>query len=195
MSNLLEPPQRLTGQLRLMVEKGVLYPVLGTIVLADIIDSCCAAAAFRLYLGSTIPALKQYACYAVDYTLGTKTFIVMGVFFAKFCWYILRLLAPKQVGSSISKWDLKLQASFNQSNGKLGRASRTCFGVTGALYACNGLSSVFSWKAPDFSVYQFVCGLLYLRAGAESIYAAYKGRLRTGKANSVTRFISYLLYF
>ncbi|KAG0702136.1 hypothetical protein DFH29DRAFT_923279 [Suillus ampliporus] len=109
-----EPPQQLTEQLT--VKKAL------RVVGAGI---CLVVAAVLLYLGSTIPGLKQYAYYAAVYILGTTTFILMVVFLVGCCWCILRLVAPKQAGSSISEWSSKVHASLYPSNGQLGRAGRT----------------------------------------------------------------------
>ncbi|KAG0702138.1 hypothetical protein DFH29DRAFT_517416 [Suillus ampliporus] len=79
----------------------------------------------------------------------------MGRFLFGCCWWILRLVAPKQAGSSISEWGLKAQLTPYSSNGQLGRLGRTYVAVLSATGTVNGFEMVFrtgSWKALDFGV-------------------------------------------
>ncbi|KAG0702128.1 hypothetical protein DFH29DRAFT_923215 [Suillus ampliporus] len=182
MSNLPEPPQKLTE--RLTVKKAFQAIGAGIFILAGLIDSFCITVVF-IHLSATIPALKLYAGYVASYTLGARTVFLVVVFLVGCYWCILRLVAPERAGSSILEWNSKVQA--NTSNEKLGRARRI-WSVVGALNTCNGLFSVFRWwKAPDFDVYQFVTGLALLSLGAGSIYVAYVGRLSPKKINNVSQ--------
>ncbi|KAG1744639.1 uncharacterized protein EDB91DRAFT_1246754 [Suillus paluster] len=189
MLNLDEPPP-VTEQLT--VKKALRVVGIGLYVIAHIINGLCIAVVF-IHLGSTVPTLKPYAGYVAFYTLGARSIFFVVVFFVGCYWCILRLVAPKQAGSNISDWSLKMQASMNPSDGKIGRARRIfsvatySFAAVGALNTYNGSSIVFrSWKAPEFSAYQFVAGLVLLGAAAWLIHIAYAGRLPTNKGENIT---------
>jgi hypothetical protein len=183
MSNLPEPPPSLTE--KLTVKKVLRVIGAGILVFSNIINSICIAVIF-IYLGSTIPVLKPYAGYVAVYMLGARTVFFALVFLIGCYWCCLRLVAPKQAGSSISEWSSKAQARFREtsspSNGKLGNAGRTYFATMGILNTFNGLGFGFrSWKEPVFGVYQPVISIIYLIAAAWSIRTAYVGRVPTKK--------------
>ncbi|KAG1777908.1 hypothetical protein EV702DRAFT_1098342 [Suillus placidus] len=125
MSNLSESPPSLTE--KLTVRKVLRAIGVGIIFLSHIINGICMAVIFT-YLAATIPALEPYAIYFAAYTLGATVFLTF-VFLVGCYWCCLRLMAPKQAGSSISEWGPKVSAHFREalspSNGKLGRAGRT----------------------------------------------------------------------
>ncbi|KAG1854589.1 hypothetical protein F4604DRAFT_1261323 [Suillus subluteus] len=129
MSNLPEPPPPLTE--KLTVKKVLKVIGAGIFILSNIINSFCIAVIF-IYLGSTIPILEPYAQYVTVYTLGMRTVVLTCMFLVGCYWCCLRLVAPKQAGSSISEWYSKAQAhsrsALRPSNGKLGRAGRTYYG-------------------------------------------------------------------
>ncbi|KAG1844704.1 hypothetical protein F4604DRAFT_219873 [Suillus subluteus] len=126
MSNSTEPPPPLTE--KLAVKKVLTSIGAGIFVLSNIINSICIAVIFT-YLGSTIPVLGPYARYVAVYTLGVRTVFLTCAFLVGCYWCCLRLVAPKQAGSSISEWCSKAKVHpwnfLNPSNGKLGRAGRT----------------------------------------------------------------------
>ncbi|KAG0702131.1 hypothetical protein DFH29DRAFT_923242, partial [Suillus ampliporus] len=124
MSNSPEPPQQLTEQLK---AKKVLRVIgAGICLIAYMINSFCIAIVF-IHLATTIPALKLYAGYVASYTLWARTLSFVVVFIFGCYWCILRLVAPKQAGNSISEWGLKMQAALKPSNGKMGRVGRTLY--------------------------------------------------------------------
>ncbi|KAG2121316.1 hypothetical protein DEU56DRAFT_927512 [Suillus clintonianus] len=194
MSNLPQPPPSSTE--KLTARKVFRAIGVGIIVLASLINSICIAAIF-IYIGFTIPALRPYAGYVGFYTLGARTITLLGVFSIGCYWCCLRLVAPKQAGSSLKEWRLKFEKTLCPSDGKLSKAARRYFGelftlnqtsdcadvlsipvAMGILNTFSGLRSVFySWKEPEFSRYQFVMGVILLFCGAQSSYIAYVGRV------------------
>ncbi|KAG2098383.1 uncharacterized protein F5147DRAFT_713754 [Suillus discolor] len=125
MSNVPGPPPSPTEKLTV---KNVLR-VIGTgIVLSSNIINGFSIAVIFIYLGSTIPVLTPYADYVAVYMLGARSIFLACVFFVGCYWCCLRLVAPKQAGSSISEWGPKAQAQFREalspSNEKLGRAGK-----------------------------------------------------------------------
>ncbi|KAG2740169.1 hypothetical protein P692DRAFT_20956656 [Suillus brevipes Sb2] len=112
MSNLPEPPRSLTEKLTV---KNVLQAICaGVFVLTSIVNN--------------VWLLKPYADDVAVYMPGARTvFLVLVFFVGCYCCY-LRLVAPKQTGSSIPEWGSKLQASrraFSPQDGQIGRAGRT----------------------------------------------------------------------
>ncbi|KAG1807868.1 uncharacterized protein BJ212DRAFT_732170 [Suillus subaureus] len=160
MSNSLEPPPPLTEKLTV---KEVLISIgVGIFFLFNVINSICIVVIF-IYLGSTIPVLKPYATYVAVYTLGARTVFFACMFLVGCYWCCLRLVAPKQAGSSISEWYSKVQVHSSKASvpsyRKLGKAGRTFFATTGVLYAFNGLHYCFRpERVPEFGVYKPVIG-------------------------------------
>ncbi|KAG2121314.1 hypothetical protein DEU56DRAFT_97357 [Suillus clintonianus] len=125
MSNLPESSPLLTEKL---TARKVLRAIgAGIFLFAGIINSICIAAIF-IYVGSTIPALRPYASYVAFYTLGARTIFLVGAFLAGCYWCCLRLVAPKQGGSSIKKWYVKVQETTSPKDGKLSKAGRRYYG-------------------------------------------------------------------
>ncbi|KAG2344230.1 hypothetical protein BDR05DRAFT_962135 [Suillus weaverae] len=185
MSNLSESPPSLTE--KLTVRKVLRAIGVGIIFLSHIINSICIGVIFT-YLAVTIPALEPYAIYFAAYTFGARTVFLTCVFLAGCYWCCLRLIAPKQAGSSISEWGSKVSAhireALNPSNGKLGRAGRTYYAATGVLSIFDGWFFGFrSWKEPDsaFRVYRPAIAVLFLICAAQLIQIAYVGRVSTKK--------------
>jgi hypothetical protein len=182
MSNLTEPPPPLTEKLNV---KKVLQSIgVGIFILSNIVNSICIAVIF-IYLGSTIPVLEPYACYVAVYTLWARTAFFICVFLIGCYWCCLRLLAPKQAGSSISKC---LKAITNScetlSNRELGRVGRTFFVIIGIYYTFNALNYCFgSPKVPELSMYRPVICVSSIINAACSIRVAYVGRISIRKGN------------
>ncbi|KAG1844588.1 hypothetical protein C8R48DRAFT_458637 [Suillus tomentosus] len=179
MSNLPEPPPSSTE--KLTVKKVLRATGVGIVLLSNIINGLCIATIF-MYLGWTIPALNPYAGYVSIYSLGVKTMFPACVFLVGCYWCCLRLVAPKQAGSSFSDWAPKPQdyscETLSPSNGKLGRAGRIHFALMGVFHTTNSIYHGFRfWKEPEFSVYEFVTSVILLLGAAHSIQIAYVGRV------------------
>ncbi|KAG1852555.1 hypothetical protein C8R48DRAFT_349213 [Suillus tomentosus] len=184
MSNLPGPPP--SSAEKLTVKKVLRVISTGILLLSNIINGFCIAVVF-IYIGSTIPVLTPYADYVAVYMLGARTIFPACVFCVGCYWCCLRLVAPKQAGSSISEWGPRARAQFcealSPSNGKLGRAGRIYFVTTGVLNAFSGLYRSFCfWKEPWFSVRGHVMSVIFLILGAWSIQIAYVGRVSRRRA-------------
>lgn len=146
----------------------------GIFILSNIINSICIAIIFD-HLGSTIPVLVPYTTYVFAYTIGARTTFLIRVFLIGCYWCCLRLVAPKQAGSSISEWVSKLQAhsgALNPNHEKMSRARRTFFATTGVISTFNGLQCGFrSWQGPDFAD-QLMLAAIFLFVAALSIQIA-----------------------